>query len=72
MKQVRLTDREHQVLNHMLAGLSNEQIGNAMGIARGTVHAHLANIGHKVGLSGRNLAIWAARQPVSIERRGAA
>lgn len=49
-----LTDREGELLDMMLAGKSNQEIGDALFISVGTVKNHLHNIYQKTGVSGRN------------------
>lgn len=48
-----LTDREKQVLNMLVAGLSNKEIGAPLGIEERTVKAHVAKMMRKVGVHNR-------------------
>ena len=48
-----ITPREKQVLQMLVAGLSNKEIGNPLGIAERTVKAHIAKMMHKVGVHNR-------------------
>jgi DNA-binding NarL/FixJ family response regulator len=48
-----LTDRERQVLNMLVTGLSNKEIGAPLGIVERTVKAHIARMMHKVGVHNR-------------------
>ena len=52
-----LTSREHEVLEHMAAGLSNRAIAGALGISEHTVKFHVSAILAKLGVSSRAAAI---------------
>lgn len=52
-----LSPREVQVLEHLRRGLSNQDIGTAMGISEYTVKAHLKAIFAKLGAAGRAEAV---------------
>jgi DNA-binding CsgD family transcriptional regulator len=52
-----LTSREHEVLEHLAAGLSNRQIARALGISEHTVKFHVSAILGKLGVSSRAAAI---------------
>ena len=52
-----LTSREHEVLEHMAAGLSNRQIAHALGISEHTVKFHVSAVLGKLGVSSRAAAI---------------
>jgi len=52
-----LTSREHDVLEHLTAGLSNRQIATALGISEHTVKFHVSAILGKLGVSSRAAAI---------------
>jgi predicted ATPase/DNA-binding CsgD family transcriptional regulator len=57
-----LTPRELDVLKLVAQGLSNTDIAQRLVISDHTVHRHLANIMHKLGLSSRAAAAaWGAR-----------
>jgi len=48
-----ITEREKQVLNMLVAGLSNKEIGEPLGIVERTVKAHIAKMMRKVGVNSR-------------------
>jgi ATP/maltotriose-dependent transcriptional regulator MalT len=52
-----LTSREHEVLEQMATGLSNREIGHALGISEHTVKFHVSAILGKLGVSSRAAAI---------------
>jgi two-component system, NarL family, nitrate/nitrite response regulator NarL len=52
-----LTSREHEVLEHMAAGLSNRQIADVLGISAHTVKFHVSAILGKLGVASRSAAI---------------
>src|SRR5438067_2006770 len=47
------TDREKEVLELLVAGRSNKEIGAALGIEERTVKAHVAKLMRKVGVQNR-------------------
>ena len=51
-----LSTREGQVLHSLAQGLSNKEIGAALGISVGTVKTHLRHIFRKLGVSDRTSA----------------
>ena len=55
-----LTSREMEVLRLMAAGNSNQEIGNALFIAEGTVKAHVNSILDKMKVSDRTQAVTSA------------
>jgi DNA-binding NarL/FixJ family response regulator len=58
----RLTPREKQVLEMLVKGRSNKEIGNPLGIEERTVKAHVAKLMHKVGVKNRvALSVHAVR-----------
>ncbi|HYF92772.1 MAG TPA: response regulator transcription factor [Symbiobacteriaceae bacterium] len=52
-----LSDREHEVLKAVAAGLRNKEIADQLGITERTVKAHLASIFNKLGATSRAEAI---------------
>src|SRR6266404_9122575 len=50
---VTFTDREKEVLELLVAGRSNKEIGSALGIEERTVKAHVAKLLRKVGVQNR-------------------
>jgi two-component system NarL family response regulator len=57
-----LSPRELEVLNRIVQGLSNKEIGYALGIAEDTVKNHVKNILSKLGVGDRTQAATAAIQ----------
>jgi DNA-binding NarL/FixJ family response regulator len=47
------TDREKEVLELLIAGRSNKEIGSPLGIGERTVKAHVAKLMRKVGVQNR-------------------
>lgn len=50
---VEFTDREKEVLELLVAGRANKEIGSALGIEERTVKAHVAKLMRKVGVQNR-------------------
>jgi DNA-binding NarL/FixJ family response regulator len=58
-----LTPRELEVLSLVAEGLSNPGIAQRLALSEHTVHRHLSNILHKLGLPSRvAAAAWGARK----------
>lgn len=58
-----LTNREEEVLRLIADGLSNQEIGDRLGISVWTAKVHAKHILKKLGLSSRNeLIVWAIRE----------
>ena len=58
-----LSDREMQILSHLLNGAQNKQIARDLQISEGTVKVHLKAILKKIGAQNRTqAAIWAHSQ----------
>lgn len=55
-----LTAREFEVLKLIVAGKSNKQIGDNLGISEGTVKSHVNNILDKLGVTDRTQAVSVA------------
>ena len=55
-----LTQREREVLRLFSAGMSNREIGDALGVVEGTVKNHVHNILQKLGVRDRNRAMLKA------------
>lgn len=57
--KIKLTKKEITILNLFIQGLSDKQIGVAIGISANTVRVHLANIRRKTGKhKAVLLALW--------------
>ncbi|WP_199180304.1 LuxR family transcriptional regulator [Verrucosispora sp. ts21] len=60
---VELTGREAEVLDCLVAGMSNKQVARALGISVRTVTVHVSNLLRKTGAASRTeAALWAVRQ----------
>ncbi|RCJ18529.1 DNA-binding response regulator [Nostoc sp. ATCC 43529] len=57
MEGPQLSDRERQVLIHLVKGMSNQQISKALSISDATVKFHVNNILSKMGVSDRTQAV---------------
>jgi DNA-binding NarL/FixJ family response regulator len=55
-----LTERERDVLRLFSAGMSNREIGDALGVVEGTVKNHVHSILQKLGVRDRNRAMLKA------------
>lgn len=61
--EVPLTQRESEVLRQLAYGLTNKEIGQALGISYETVKEHVQHILRKIGVSDRTqAAVWAVRR----------
>ena len=60
MHQSELTSREIEIVEHIAGGLSNKQIGAALGIGEATVKTHVNNILGKLGANDRTHAVTVA------------
>ena len=61
-----LTDREHEVLARVVAGLSNKEIGRDLGMSLSTVKFHVSNLIAKLGVSSRTeVAVAATEQALA-------
>jgi DNA-binding NarL/FixJ family response regulator len=60
---VPLTQRESEVLRQLALGLTNKEIGKALGISYETVKEHVQHILRKIGVTDRTqAAVWAVRK----------
>jgi len=57
-----LTKREKEIIQMMVAGRSNKEIGNSLNVTEGTVKVHLNHVFAKLGVSSRVAALAAAVQ----------
>jgi two-component system, NarL family, response regulator len=55
-----LTDREVEVLRRIAKGMSNKEIGDALGISESTVKGHVNNLLGKLGVTDRTKALVVA------------
>ncbi len=62
-----LTDRELNVLQAMARGLSNKEIGGALGISEKTVKVHVSHILSKLGVFDRTQAVVLAAKRGMVE-----
>lgn len=63
LRRVRLTRRERQVVERLVAGRSNDEIGADLGLSRKTVEAHLTRLYQRFGVTSRTeLAVLAERE----------
>lgn len=58
----RLTPRERETLQWLVAGLKNSHIAKRMGLSVVTVNSHLRSIYNKLGVSSRSQAVCIARE----------
>ncbi|MFG2061611.1 LuxR C-terminal-related transcriptional regulator [Micromonospora sp. NPDC048871] len=64
---VELTGREVEVLDCLVAGMSNKQVARALGISVRTVTVHVSNLLRKTGAASRTeAALWAVRQRLAV------
>ncbi|WP_409495716.1 response regulator [Amycolatopsis sp. cmx-11-12] len=63
-----LTDREHEVLEHLARGLSNAEIAGVLFLSPGTVKTHVGRILTKLGLRDRVQAVVFAYESGMISR----
>jgi DNA-binding NarL/FixJ family response regulator len=62
IKKIGLTQREHDVLQKMAEGLSNQEIAAALFLSESTIKTHVSNILFKLDVKRRTAAIQAAKQ----------
>jgi DNA-binding NarL/FixJ family response regulator len=58
----RFTPREHDTLGLLVRGMSNREIGTALGVGEKTVKTHVRNILHKLGARSRTQAVLEAQR----------
>jgi DNA-binding NarL/FixJ family response regulator len=65
----KITSREIQVLEMLVGGRSNKEIGNPLGIKERTVKAHVSRLMHKLGVTNRiSLSVHAIRHSLVSSR----
>ena len=65
-EQEPLTDREIQILQSVVDGLTNQEIGEKLVISEQTVKKHLSNVLQKLHLNNRvQIAVYALRKGLS-------
>jgi two-component system, NarL family, response regulator len=64
-----LSGRERQVLDHLVDGLTNREIGEALGITERTIALHVSNLLVKLGAKTRTEAATLALQRGLVSRR---
>ncbi|HWR46993.1 MAG TPA: helix-turn-helix transcriptional regulator [Pseudonocardiaceae bacterium] len=72
MAQTQLTQRENEVLDLVIEGLSNDEIAARLAISRRTVEAHMRTLFRKTGVSRRAqlAALYQGSDLVAAERSG--
>lgn len=67
-----LTQREHEVLEQIVRGKSNKEIGTELGVSEATVKTHINNLLGKLGVEDRTQAATAAIQRglVQLDSKG--
>ena len=68
-RSVVFTDREKEVLELLVAGHANKEIGAALGIEERTVKAHVAKLLRKVGVDNR-VTLSCTQLPIRWSRAG--
>jgi FixJ family two-component response regulator len=63
----KLTLREHEVLEHLVAGRSNKEAAEKLGVSPRTVEFHRANLMEKTGAAGlpELVRLWLAARPLA-------
>ncbi|MDW3209055.1 MAG: tetratricopeptide repeat protein [Reichenbachiella sp.] len=52
-----LTEREYEILQHSLQGMTNQQIADKIFVSLSTIKFHLGNVYHKLGVSNKKEAL---------------
>lgn len=61
-ENVSLTEREHQILNLVSLGLSNQEIADKIFLSRHTIETHIRHIYRKLTVNNRTKAVTKARE----------
>lgn len=61
LHRINLTGREHQILNLVASGLSNQEIADHIFLSRHTVETHIRHVYRKLAVTNRTKAISRAR-----------
>ncbi len=61
-REVRLTKRETEALRLVMEGLTDREVGSALGLSERTVRYHLGNVYNKLGVSARAEAVAKAME----------
>ena len=62
-----LTDRERQIVNLVIAGLSNKSIGRRLGVSEGTIKVHLHHVYQKLAICSRSALTALAIQAHQVQ-----
>jgi len=60
--RIPLTEREVEVLNHVLEGKSSKEVARLLFVSKRTIDFHLTNIYHKLHVTNRVQAVLRAAQ----------
>ncbi|ODQ00403.1 MULTISPECIES: LuxR C-terminal-related transcriptional regulator [Salinivibrio] len=61
-----LTNREQEILRHLVTGASNQDIANALAVSEHTVKSHLYNVFKKINVKNRVQAVFWAKNNLSL------
>lgn len=67
LKELGISDREHEVLKALVNGLSNKEIGEQLFVAESTVKTHVSNLYSKLNVNRRPQAILKAQELHLVE-----
>lgn len=62
IKQLEITNREHEVLKYISEGLSNKEIGDKLFVSESTIKTHVSSILVKLNAKRRTQAVKIAKQ----------
>ena len=62
LRELNISDREHEVLHRIVAGLSNKDIAAELFISESTIKSHISNLYSKLEVKNRAQAILKAHQ----------